>query len=234
MSAPVLLLVLLVLLALSGTHAFFLPVPAVSSSMTSTTRLHSGIKGVETFDGAFTLSPESESVLFDFLQCDDMKNEVCKQAKCSGARFTGQLFQPVPYSPGTPIGMPREFEDFHLNPSYAICNVPPTVMFKAKIFKPPRLCAVFAIEGLDPEEKDKIMEKAKARMDLQALSAARLATERAKEGGKEGGKEESKLPFLKGQPVEEDWSKVGASLKELMSEEEREAAEEAALDAMVV
>jgi hypothetical protein len=43
--------------------------------------------------------------------------------------------------------MPREFEDFHLNPSYAICNVPPTVMFKAKIFKPPRLCAVFTIEG---------------------------------------------------------------------------------------
>jgi len=70
MSAPVLLLVLLVLLALSGTHAFFVPVPAVSSSMTSTTRLHGGIKGVETFDGAFTLSPESESVLFDFLQCD--------------------------------------------------------------------------------------------------------------------------------------------------------------------
>jgi len=78
------------------------------------------------------------------------------------------------------------------------------------------------------------MEKAKARMDLQALSAARQAKERAKEGGKEGGKEESKLPFLKGQPVEEDWSKVGTSLKELMSEEEREAAEEAALDAMVV
>lgn len=70
MSAPVPRFVLLVLLALSGTHAFFLPAPAVPSSTTSSTRLHGGIKGVETFDGAFTLSPESESVLFDYLQCD--------------------------------------------------------------------------------------------------------------------------------------------------------------------
>ena len=75
-----------------------------------------------------------------------------------------------------------------------------------------------------------MLEKAKARMDLQAQSAARHAMERAKEGGKE----DTKAPYLKGQPVEEDWGKVGTSLKELMSEEEREAADEAALDAMVV
>jgi hypothetical protein len=59
------------------------------------------------------------------------------------------------------------------------------------------------------------------------------------EEGREGGKEATlvKAPLLKGQPVvEEDWGKVGKSLKEVvvMSEREREEADEAALDAMVV
>ena len=41
---------------------------------------------------------------------------------------------------------------------------------------------------------------------------------------------------MRGLPVEEDWGKVGKSLKEVvvMSEKEIEEAEEAALDAMVV
>lgn len=30
---------------------------------------------------------------------------------------------------------------------YVICNVPPVIMFKSKIFKPSRLCAVYSIEG---------------------------------------------------------------------------------------
>lgn len=59
----------------------------------------------------------------------------------------GKLFQPVPYSPGTPHGMPPQFEVFYQNPQYAICHVPPPVMFKARVFTPPRLCAVFEIAG---------------------------------------------------------------------------------------
>ena len=40
-------------------------------------------------------------------------------------------------------GMPKEMEVYYNDPDYAIINVPPLVMFNAKCFKPPRLCAVF-------------------------------------------------------------------------------------------
>lgn len=43
--------------------------------------------------------------------------------------------------------MPAQFEAFYENPQFAICHVPPPAMFKARIFKPPRLCAVFEIAG---------------------------------------------------------------------------------------
>jgi len=56
------------------------------------------------------------------------------------------------------------------------------------------------------------------------------------ENAKDKVKEAVKAPLLRGQPVEEDWGKVGKSLKEVvvMSEKEMEEAEEAELDAMVV
>ena len=40
-------------------------------------------------------------------------------------------------------GMPAEYEQYLEDPAYAIINVPPNFMFKAKIFKPSRLCAIF-------------------------------------------------------------------------------------------
>jgi hypothetical protein len=40
-------------------------------------------------------------------------------------------------------GMPAEYERYLEDPAYAIINVPPNFMFKAKIFKPSRLCAIF-------------------------------------------------------------------------------------------
>ncbi|EKU22527.1 hypothetical protein NGA_0429201 [Nannochloropsis gaditana CCMP526] len=223
---------LLVATVLSVSNAFVVPMPAIASKPpASSSTLFGGLRGVETFDGAFTLSPESEGVLVGYMECEDMKKEVCKQAKCTSARFTGQLFQPVPYSPGTPLGMPREFEDFHLNPSYAICNVPPTVMFKAKIFKPPRLCAVFTIEGLDPDEEKKILEKARARMDLQAQAAAHQPMEEKDDGSEE----KRPVTVLKGSPKEENWNGVGKALHEVaLGEKAGEEEDEAALDAMVV
>jgi hypothetical protein len=39
--------------------------------------------------------------------------------------------------------MPPEFEQYHDSPHHAIINVPPNFMFKAKVFKPSRLCAVY-------------------------------------------------------------------------------------------
>jgi hypothetical protein len=39
--------------------------------------------------------------------------------------------------------MPAEYEQYLDDPTYAIINVPPNFMFKAKIFKPSRLCAIY-------------------------------------------------------------------------------------------
>ena len=57
--------------------------------------------------------------------------------------YTGILFQPVPWSVQTKKGMPVEYEKYLEDPQYVFINVPPNYMFKAKIFKPSRLCAIF-------------------------------------------------------------------------------------------
>ena len=38
-------------------------------------------------------------------------------------------------------------EKYYKNPNFAIVNVPPTIMFKARCAKPSRLCAVFRLQG---------------------------------------------------------------------------------------
>jgi hypothetical protein len=47
--------------------------------------------------------------------------------------FTGRLFQPVPWSPNTRLGMPKELEQFHADPDYVFINVPPNFMLKVRI-----------------------------------------------------------------------------------------------------
>jgi len=106
------------------------------------------IKGVDTYDSSFTLTEEMEESLLSLLTHDDMINEVKKNAKSLEASFTGLMFQPVPYSSNTPYGMPQEFEKYyHDKDNYVVCNIPPFFMFKAKIFKPSRLCAIYHIKG---------------------------------------------------------------------------------------
>jgi hypothetical protein len=52
----------------------------------------------------------------------------------------------VPWSQKTRKGMPEEYEKlYYSSPAHAIINVPPTFMFKAKIFKPSRLCAIYEL-----------------------------------------------------------------------------------------
>ena len=46
--------------------------------------------------------------------------------------FTGMLFQPVPWSPGTRLGMPKELEKFHADPDYVFINVPPNFLFQVR------------------------------------------------------------------------------------------------------
>jgi len=124
--------------------------------------LRMGIKAVEHFEGGFQLSDEVQAALTEHLTSDKMDLTVEKQAHAAAAEFTGKLFQPVPYSVQTPHGMPADFEQYFLNPDYAIINVPPQIMFEAKCFKPSRLCAVYALKGVDPVHREAILSQKEA------------------------------------------------------------------------
>jgi hypothetical protein len=101
------------------------------------------IKVVENFDGSFTLDTEAQAILFGLLTSEKFIQQVVEQAKCRSLTFTELLFQPVPYSPNTPKGMPAELEQYYQSPEYLVINVPPNFMFAAKIFQPSRLCAIY-------------------------------------------------------------------------------------------
>jgi hypothetical protein len=101
------------------------------------------LKIVNNFDGNFTLDPTAKQTLVNLLQGEKFLEQIVVQANCQAVEFTELLFQPVPYSLGTPKGMPAEFEQYHNSEDYIIVNVPPNFMFNAKIFNPSRLCAIY-------------------------------------------------------------------------------------------
>lgn len=101
------------------------------------------LKIIENFDSSFTLNPEAKAQLFTLLTSEIFLNQISQQRDNSPLEFTELLFQPVPYSPQTPKGMPAEFQAYHESNDYIIVNVPPNFMFQAKIFKPSRLCAIY-------------------------------------------------------------------------------------------
>ena len=101
------------------------------------------LKIVNNFDSSFVLDPEARDTLFSLLKTESFLNQVAGQIQGQSVEFTELLFQPVPYTTGTPKGMPAEFEQYHDSDDYIIINVPPNFMFKAKIFKPSRLCAIY-------------------------------------------------------------------------------------------
>jgi hypothetical protein len=111
------------------------------------TRLLMPLRIIDDFDGDFTLEPEAESTLFELLKSEAFLQQVAQQLQCPKVEFTELLFQPVPYSTSTPKGMPTEFERYYASQDHAIINVPPNFMFKAKIFKPSRLCAIYRKGG---------------------------------------------------------------------------------------
>ncbi len=101
------------------------------------------LKIIEHFDSSFTLEPEAKAALFSLLQGEAFVRQITAQMQCTKVEFTEFLFQPVPYSTVTPKGMPAKFEKYHESDDYTIINVPANFMFKAKIFKPSRLCAIY-------------------------------------------------------------------------------------------
>jgi hypothetical protein len=101
------------------------------------------LKIVEQYDGRFSLAPEARAALFQLLTSPAFLQQIGQQVQCERVEFTELLFQPVPYTPAAPKGMPVEYEQYQDNPDYLILNVPPNFMFKAKIFQPSRLCAIY-------------------------------------------------------------------------------------------
>ncbi|WP_309745070.1 MULTISPECIES: hypothetical protein [unclassified Chamaesiphon] len=101
------------------------------------------IKVIENFDGSFALDPQVQALLFELLRGEKFLQQVAEQASCQHVTFLEIIFQPVPYSPGTPKGMPAETEQYYQSPDHLIINVPPNFMFAAKIFHPSRLCAIY-------------------------------------------------------------------------------------------
>ena len=101
------------------------------------------LKIVDKYDHSFTLDPEAREVLFGLLTHPPFLKEVCRQSGVEQVKFTELMFQPTPYATKTPKGMPTELEQYHDSPDYVIINVPPNLMFKAKIFQPSRLCAIY-------------------------------------------------------------------------------------------
>jgi hypothetical protein len=101
------------------------------------------LKIFDNFDSSFVLDLEAQDNLFSLLTSESFLNQVSEQLQGHKVEFTKLLFQPVPYSTSTPKGMPGDFEQYHESDDYIIINVPPNFMFKAKIFKPSRLCAIY-------------------------------------------------------------------------------------------
>lgn len=100
------------------------------------------LKIIDHYDASFALDPTAQKHLFSLLSAPEFLQQVGQQVQGT-VEFTEKLFQPVPYTSATPKGMPPEFEPFHESPDYVVINVPPPFMFKAKIFKPSRLCAIY-------------------------------------------------------------------------------------------
>jgi len=67
-------------------------------------RLTMGVRAVPSYDGAFELSEVTRFTLVGLLSDAAFCAQVAGNSGAEAAEFTDVLFQPVPYSPGTPRG----------------------------------------------------------------------------------------------------------------------------------
>ena len=105
-----------------------------------------GLKAVESYDASFQLQAEADTALRQLLSSETFCKQVvgqCQLPEGTAVKFSGHLFQPMPWSVTARRGMPAEFEKYADDPKFTIINIPPNFMFQAKIFKPSRLCAIY-------------------------------------------------------------------------------------------
>lgn len=75
------------------------PTPAAAPA-----RLTMGVRAVPSYDGSFELADETRAKLVEQLGDPAFVRQVAANSGAEEAEFLGVLFQPVPYSPGTPRG----------------------------------------------------------------------------------------------------------------------------------
>lgn len=88
------------------------PRPSAAAATTPTpTPIHAparlmtmGVRAVPSYDGTFELADETRAKLVEQLGDPTFVRQVAANSGAEEAEFLGVLFQPVPYSPGTPRG----------------------------------------------------------------------------------------------------------------------------------
>eukprot|EP00188_Purpureofilum_apyrenoidigerum_P001359 Plantae.Rhodophyta-Purpureofilum_apyrenoidigerum.ctg17368.p1 GENE.Plantae.Rhodophyta-Purpureofilum_apyrenoidigerum.ctg17368~~Plantae.Rhodophyta-Purpureofilum_apyrenoidigerum.ctg17368.p1 ORF type:complete len:174 (-),score=27.50 Plantae.Rhodophyta-Purpureofilum_apyrenoidigerum.ctg17368:22-543(-) len=127
-------------------------------------------------DSSFTLEEEVWETIGRQLKEPNFLAEVAAATKSNSLEYTGMLFQPRAYSKDTPRGVPREFEPFLDDRTYAIIHVTQLMLFQAGCFKPSRLCAIFKVDRQNetPEEKE---ETENWRAVGRAITVSELAEE---------------------------------------------------------
>lgn len=100
------------------------------------------------------LPTEVDDTLRAYLSARQMLEKVAKEARVSRVEYSGIIFEPKPYSEDMPRGVPSAVEPYLDSKQHLIVNVPPVVMFKAKCFKPAKLCAVY--ELIDGKRADDV------------------------------------------------------------------------------
>jgi hypothetical protein len=177
------------------------------------------LRAVEGYNGAFGLDKEVREALVRLLTDAEFSARVAVEGKCESVFFTGDLFQPVPYSAGTPLGMPREMEAFARDVGFMVVNIPPTVMFEARCFKPSRLCAVFKRFAVQPEERARFADALAERESAAARRAEAMAT----------------AAFAAPTEGEDAWQGIGTLIKQTLRDGDAlDEAEERELDDLVV
>lgn len=93
------------------------------------------------------VAQDVKAELATLLSSDEMTGEVVRLSGAMKASYSGILFEPKAYTDDTPRGMPRDLETYLDSADHVVVNVPPVYMFRAKCFKPSRLCAIFEVAG---------------------------------------------------------------------------------------
>ncbi|GBF99986.1 hypothetical protein Rsub_12713 [Raphidocelis subcapitata] len=106
------------------------------------------IRGIASVDGSVLLDDVSREMLTWGLSTPEFLADAAAASglpQGASLRFTGALFQPIPWSPTSRYGMPQEFEVYRDKSRYMIVQIPGKMILDAMVKGIPRICAVLEI-----------------------------------------------------------------------------------------